>query len=390
MTDFLSIRKQFPQAKGYLDSASTSLTAPVVIDEMTRYYKEYRANVHRGMYKESECATREYELARKKVAAFIGANPDEIIFTPGATLSSNMLYRMLEESGLAENGNVVTTALDHHAQFVPLQELARRKTLEFRVAGKSADVVGLIDTNTRIIGVPLASNVTGEIVDVAQIAKGKKGALLVVDATAAIGHIPVDVSTLGADALYFSGHKMLGPTGVGVLWVKGELLSKLRPSIYGGHMVSKVTQEKSEWSDIPSRFEAGTLNIAGVIGLGKAVEYMTMLVVEKIHAHIQDLLIDAQTKLSAIEGVTLYSDPPEKNVGNIAFTVLGIHPHDVAEILARHEVKVRAGHHCAMPLHTALGVSSTVRASFHCYNSKEDVDALIHALKDAISIFSKK
>jgi len=386
MTDISSIRKQFGQAKGYLDSASTSLTAPVAIDEMVRYYKEYRANVHRAMFKESECATREYEMARKKVAAFIGAQENEIIFTSGATASANMLYRSLEESGYAENGNVLTTVLDHHAQFVTLQELARRKNLEFLVCTID-ELASSVDSDTRIIGVTLASNVTGEIVPVEEIAPKKMDALLIVDATAAVGHIPVDVKALGADALYFSGHKMLGPTGVGVLWVKQTLLEKLRPSIFGGHMVSKVTEKESVWSESPARFEAGTPNIAGVIGLGKAVEYLTLVGPEHIHAHIESLVSYAQQTLRDISGVTLYSAPPTQNVGNIALTVDGIHPHDVAEILARHEVKVRAGHHCAMPLHASLGVSATVRVSLHCYSAKEDIDMLASALKDAISIF---
>lgn len=388
MTNFSSIRKQFSQAKGYLDSAATSLTAPAVIEEMNHYYKEYRANVHRGVYKESECATREYELARKKVAAFIGAEVDEVIFTPGATHSANMLYRMLEESGLTEKGNVVTTVLEHHAQFVPLQELARRKNLEFRVA-HIPQIPETIDADTRIIGVTLASNVTGEIVRVQDIAKEKKHALLVVDATAAVGHIPVDVNTLGADALYFSGHKMLGPTGVGVLWVKREILQQLRPSMFGGSMVAKVDHQHAEWSEIPMRFEAGTPNISGVIGLGKAVEYLTMLDVEQIHNHIVGLVAYAQEKLSTVPGVTLYAAPSAQNVGTIAFTIAAIHPHDIADILARHNVKIRAGHHCAMPLHTTLGISATVRASLHCYSDKEDIDQLALAIHDTINIFAR-
>jgi cysteine desulfurase / selenocysteine lyase len=209
-----------------------------------------------------------------------------------------------------------------------------------------------------------------------------------VDATAAVGHIPLDVKALGADALYFSGHKMLGPTGVGVLWVKRELLERLHPSMFGGSMVAKVDPEHSEWSEIPMRFEAGTPNISGVIGLGKAVEYLTMLDVEQIHTHIQGLITYAQEQLRAIPEVTLYSASPAENVGNIAFTVSGIHPHDIADILARHNVKIRAGHHCAMPLHTALGITATVRASFHCYSAKEDVDQLTLAIRDTIKIFA--
>jgi cysteine desulfurase/selenocysteine lyase len=271
---------------------------------------------------------------------------------------------------------------------VTLQELARRKDLEFRVVDVPKDVLSFCDIDTRVIGITLASNVTGEILPVREISKGKNAALLIVDATAAIGHIPLHVHDLGADVLYFSGHKMLGPTGIGVLWVKKSLLELLRPSIFGGNMVTKVNQETSQWSDIPARFEPGTPNIAGVIGLGNAVDYLTMLDVAEIHSHIQCLVLYTQDKLSAIPGVTLYSALPEENVGNIAFTVTGIHPHDIADILARHEVKVRAGHHCAMPLHAVLGQSATVRVSLHCYSAKEDIDRLAEAIQDAIKIFA--
>ncbi len=388
MNNLSAIRTQFSQAKGYLDSASTSLTAPVVIDEMVRYYKEYRANVHRASYKESECATREYELARKKIAAFIGGEPGEILFTSGATASANMLIRSLEESNLAQSGNIVTSTLEHHAQFVPLQELARRKSLEFR-AKDIGQVSAAIDQHTCLIGVTLASNVTGEIVDLSTIVSKKGSAILVVDATAALGHIPVDVKALGCDALYFSGHKMLGPTGVGVLWVKRSLLEQLRPSTFGGHMVSHVSAESSQWSEIPDRFEAGTPNIAGVIGLGKAVEYLTMLGGDAIHEHIRGLVEFALKALQDIPEVTVYAAPAESNVGTLAFTIKGIHPHDIAEILSRHNVKIRAGHHCAIPVHDALGVSATVRASLHVYNAKEDIDMLVEAIRDAIKIFSR-
>jgi cysteine desulfurase/selenocysteine lyase len=359
-----------------------------VIDEMVRYYKEYRANVHRAAYKESECATREYELARKKIAAFIGGEPGEILFTSGATASANMLLRSLEESHLTQSGNIVTSTLEHHAQFVPLQELARRKSLEFRV-NNIDQVPAAIDQHTCLVGVTLASNVTGEIVDLSTIVSKKGSAILVVDATAALGHIPVDVRALGCDALYFSGHKMLGPTGVGVLWVKRSLLEKLRPSTFGGHMVSHVSTESSQWSEIPDRFEAGTPNIAGVIGLGKAVEYLTMLGGDAIREHLRGLVEFALKALKDIPEVTLYAAPAKSNVGTLAFTIKGIHPHDIAEILSRHNVKIRAGHHCAIPVHDALGISATVRASLHVYNAKEDIDMLVEAIRDAIKIFSR-
>jgi len=385
----------------YLDTVATSQTPRVVIDAVTAYYTEFRANVHRGSYKESEQASEAYEASRAKVAQFIGAkSAKEIIFTAGATASSNMLMAMLEHSNLVSKGDeVVTTVMEHHASSIPLQELAKRQGLilkhiplaEHSVVLDYEKAEELITEKTKIVSVMLASNVTGTMNDVARIAlmAHKVGALVICDATAGVGHMPVDVDALGVDFLYFSGHKMCGPTGVGVLWGKEELLETLEPGVYGGGIVNEVTLEKASWRGSPERFEAGTPNISGVIGFGSAVEYVETIGLANIQNHSQDLVTEAVAQLSEISGVTLYTAPSEQNVGTVSFTLDGIHPHDIAEILGRDRVAVRVGHHCAMPLITALGVNATVRASFYCYNTKEDIVALVRGIKKAKEIFGK-
>lgn len=249
----------------------------------------------------------------------------------------------------------------------------------------------LITADTAIVSMVLASNVTGTINDVARIIKKAKtcGAITIVDATAAAGHIPLDVLALGCDALYFSGHKMFAPTGVGVLWVRGALLAELTPSVFGGHMISRMNDGKPEWASIPSCFEAGTKNISGVIGLGAAVDYLTSISVAEVHATVAPLVAEATQRLLAIEGVVVVSErDPKKNVGIVSFVCDWAHPHDIAEVLARDRVAVRPGHHCAIPLHGALGIESSVRVSFHCYNTTADIDALSDALLKCKQIFS--
>jgi len=399
------IKKDFPllgKAKNlvYLDTAATSQTPQVVLDAMDAYYTKFRANIHRGLYEVGEDASAAYDDARTKVAHFIGAEPREVIFTAGATASSNMLIAMLEHSGVVKTGDeIVTTAMEHHASLIPLQELAKRHDLDLKhiplaegsVALNYEVVEKFITEKTKIVSVCLASNVTGTINDVARIAElaHKVGALVICDATAAIGHMSVDVKTLGADFIYFSGHKMCGPTGVGVLWGKAEILEKLEPGVYGGGIVEDVTLARATWRGIPERFEAGTPNIAGVIGLGAAVDYLEKVGVDDIRAHSMTLAEEAIARLEEIPGVRVFAEKDvAKNVGIVSFVIAGIHPHDVADILGKEGVAIRAGHHCAMPLVTdALGLPAVARASFYFYNTTEDVDALVRGIKKAQEIF---
>ncbi|OGZ06915.1 MAG: hypothetical protein A3D65_04420 [Candidatus Lloydbacteria bacterium RIFCSPHIGHO2_02_FULL_50_13] len=411
MLDIKKIRKDFSQldkpSYHYMDAASSSLTPKQVLDTVADYYHNYRANVHRALFSEAVVATEKYEEARKKVAKFIDANsPEEIIFTSGATESSNMLVRALEESPNLPTWklnfqvwerDIVTTEMEHHGALVPLQQLVKRAKLALKYIPLKnfgldyGAAEKLITEKTGLVSVMLASNVIGTINDVRRVADmaHKHSAIIVCDATAAVGHIPVYVKALGADALYFSGHKMMGPTGVGILWVKKSLLEKLEPSIFGGHMISSVEKEKAEWAPIPERFEPGTKNIGGVIGLGAAVDYLEHVGAENIHEHVRELTSYAITQLEKIPGVRVLAEhDTAKNTGIVSFVCDFAHPHDIAEVLARDHVAVRPGHHCAEPLHKALGVNATTRASFHVYNTKEDVDALAEGVIKAKKIFS--
>lgn len=411
MLDIKKIRKDFPQLASpdyhYLDSAASSLTPRQVLDAVADYYHNYRANTHRALFKEAVSATEKYEEARKEVAKFINANsPEEIIFTSGATESSNMLVRMIEESGVlkkngdptarAERASIVTTEMEHHGALIPLQQLAKRGKLALthiplKDFGLDYDAAKkCITDKTALVSIILASNVIGTVNDAGRIADmaHKKGAIVVCDATAAVGHVPVDLRALDVDALYFSGHKMMGPTGVGVLWVKKSLFEQLEPSSFGGHMISSVKKEHAEWAPIPERFEAGTKNIGGVIGLGAAVEYLEHIGLENIHEYVRELTSYAITQLEKIGDVRVLAEhDTAKNAGVVSFVCDFTHPHDIAEVLARDNVAVRPGHHCAQPLHTALGVNATTRASFHIYNVKEDVDALVEGILKAKNLF---
>lgn len=405
--DFLKkLRADFSFQKDsshYLDSAASSLTPVPVLDAMRAYYLEYRANVHRGLYKEAERATAGYENARKNVASFIGAQPEEIIFTGSATLAANMLVYALEHTLPLNTGDeVVVTVAEHHALLVPLQELAKRNNLVVKYAQLTkdfmldgGDLTELITDKTRIVAVMGASNVTGSIFEYKNTSTNtsilsRSAPIVIRDITALVGHAPVDVAQLGADFVFFSGHKMLGPTGIGVLWGKKELLTDLEPGFYGGGMISEVTLEGARYQQGIERFEPGTPNIAGAIGLGEAIAYLEAVGVENIHAHMRELVAYAQEHLGVLPGVTLFSAPVERNVGIVSFTVDGIHPHDIAQICADNAVAVRPGHHCAQPLHLSLGVDATTRASFHAYTTKEDIDALVDAVSKAREVFNTR
>ena len=380
----------------YLDSAATAQVPEVVVHTMEKFEREERANVHRGMYTLSLEATKAYEHARERVAGFIGADADEIVFTSGTTASLNMLARMLEASPHGRKG-IVTTAMEHHSAYMPFHELAKRTGTTFSVIGITPtyelnmdEAATLITEETGIVVVTLASNVLGTIIDVARVVERAHdvGALVVVDAAQSVGHMPVDVRELDCDFLAFSGHKLGAPMGTGVLFGKRALLEQFTPSVYGGGMVADIVEDVPEYVPIPHRFEAGTPYVSGAIGLATAIEYLTEVTVTEIRAHTQTLLAYAYESLGSIPGIQfLGPTAPQKNIGVISFTLEGVHPHDIADVCARRHVAIRAGHHCAIPLMDTLRVPATARASFYCYNTPADVDALTDALGVVRNIF---
>lgn len=402
--DVKAIKKDFPIFQNhpdisYLDSAASSQTPAAVISAMDDYYSKYRSNIHRGLYGLSEKATNVYEEAREEIASFLGAGKEEIIFTPGSTWSSNMLALSLEDSKiLKEGGNIVTSVMEHHSSLIPVQKLSEKTGRELRfitineeMALRQDEAEKIIDSKTALVSVSLASNVLGTMNDVKKIAElaGKNGALFMVDATSAVGHMPINVKDIGCDFLFFSGHKMLGPTGVGVLYGKKELLEKMEPAVFGGGMVSEVSRSGASWSELPNRFEPGTPNVSGVIGLAEAVRYLKNIGLKNIKEHTGKLVSLAIKELEAIPGVKILAEKnPEKNIGIVSFVLDGVHPHDVSEILGRGSVAVRGGHHCAMPLMKELGVKATNRASFYLYNEEKDIKALVDGVKKAKTIFS--
>ncbi len=399
------IKKDFPIFKHnpdlvYLDSAASSQTPEQVLEAINDYYTKYRSNVHRSLYKIGEEATLSYEKARETIANFIGASREEVIFTPSATLASNMLMYALEEHlSLGKGDVIVTTHMEHHSSLVPLQELARRTGATLRHIPITAEyelnydiAEELIDKNTKIVVASLASNVLGTINDSKRLAKlaHKRDSLFILDATKAVGHIEVNVKNLDADFLYFSGHKMCGPTGIGVLYGKREHLEDMPPGIFGGGIVLDVEPHSAEWRETPGRFEAGTPNISGAIGLGEAVRYLEGIGIDKIHMHIEKLTELALNELKKIPGVNVLSQSDvAKNIGIVTFTIDGIHAHDITQIMSDMHIALRAGHHCAQVLLKELNVSSAARASFYLYNTEEDVIALVAGIKRAKEVFNK-
>lgn len=385
----------------YLDSSSTSQTPEVVMHAMDAYYRHYRANSRRGQYEISARAESTYESARADVAAFIGAQSREVIFTGGATASANLIVYTLENSGIFSEGDeIVTTIMEHHSLFIPLQKLAKRKKLALRIIPITETLEldydqaeKLVNEKTKLVAFIGVSNVTGTINDMKRLCEmaAKVGAYSLVDATQGVGHIPVDVKKIGCDFLFFAGHKMCGPIGTGVLYGRQELLEKLESGFYGGGTIEEVTLDEVRFSPAPHKFEAGTPNIGGAIGLGAACRYLSEIGVENIQKHGEELTEHAFSKLGAVSGVKLYSiKDPEKNAGVVSFTVEGIHPHDVGEILSRKNIATRGGHHCAQPLLKALGVPALNRASVYFYTAKEDIDALASGLGDVRKVFDNK
>ncbi len=397
MLNIKNIKNDFPiftkhPSLIYLDSAATSQTPERVIVAMDAYYRESRANTHRGAYPLATEASDLYEEARKTVADFIGAEKDEVMFTSGATHASNMLIRSLEETmTLGRNDSIVVSVMEHHSVFIPLQQLAKRKGCAFRVIPIGIDgaldrqeATRIIDGGTKIIAVTSLSNVSGIKNDTrffADLAE-KSAAIFIVDAAQHTGHIPLSVRETGADFLFFSGHKMCGPTGIGVLWGKKERLAELKPGYFGGGAVSEVTEKETLFLPVPARFEPGTQHIAGAIGLAEACRYLSEIGMEDIATHSHDLSEKAREALSEISGITVYSAE-----GIVSFSVHGAHAHDIAEVLAREHIAVRAGHHCAEPYVRVLGVPAVVRASFYLYNDESDIEKLVEGVKNAANMF---
>lgn len=383
----------FPILKGltYLDSAATSQKPQDVIDTISDYYTTSNANIHRGVYKLSEQATCLYDDARQTVADFIGAAFEEIIFVRNTTEALNMLATVLP--AITDRKEIVLTEMEHHANLVPWQQLQgyvlkfiKMKddyTLDYEDAERK------ITEKTAIVSFTHISNALGTINNaqkICQLARAK-GAISIIDAAQSVPHMPVNVKDLDCDFLAFSGHKMLGPTGIGVLYGRKEWLDKLPPYQFGGDMINTVTYEKSTFAAVPRKFEAGTPNIAGAVGLARAITYLQAYGMDKIQTQEHELLTYALKKLKEINTITIYNPGADKSAGIISFNIAGIHPHDIASILDADNICVRGGHHCCMPLMKKIGISGTTRASFYLYNTKEDVDKLITGLKKAQETF---
>ncbi|MDO8642606.1 MAG: cysteine desulfurase [Candidatus Woesearchaeota archaeon] len=400
------LRKDFPLLRTkmndkklvYLDNAATTQKPKQVIQAIKEFYEKDNANIHRGIYTLSEQATQRYEDAKKTVAGFINARPDEIICTRSTTESLNLLAFTLPElfTGKDERTEIVLTEMEHHANLVPWQQVAKRKgwTLKFIRMKEDftldyEDAKKKISEKTAIVSVGHVSNALGTINDVETICRiaHEKGALFIVDAAQSAPHMPIDAKKIGCDFLAFSGHKMCGPTGIGVLFGRKELLEKMPPFNTGGDMIRKVTYENAEWNDVPMKFEAGTPNIAGAIGLAAAIEYLKKIGMENIEAHEKELLKYTLEKIKKVENITIYNAGIENSSGILSFNFKNIHAHDVAAVLSDEGICIRGGHHCAMPLMNKLGIAGTARASFYLYNTTKDIDRFINALKKIQKLF---
>ena len=383
----------------YLDSAATSQKPHQVLEAMARYYSTCNANIHRGVYGIAEEATALYEDARRRFAAFVNASPREIVFTRNSTEALNLVARSWGGANLKAGDAILLTPMEHHSNLVPWHMLAAEKQLELRFIPLTGSgeldvdaIPGLLaDGKVKLASFVHVSNVLGTVNPVAEIARLAKarGVTTVVDASQSAAHMKLDVKALGVDFLACTSHKMLGPTGIGVLYGRRELLEAMPPFLGGGEMIRTVSLTESTWNELPWKFEAGTMAIAEAVGLGAAVRYLEALGMEHVFAHDQELAAYAMERLAELPGVRVLGPPAAKRGGVVAFTVEGVHPHDVATVLDRDGVCVRAGHHCAMPLHEQLGVAASARASFHCYSLPEDVDALVTGLHKVIQLFGR-
>ncbi|MFD6438655.1 cysteine desulfurase [Peribacillus sp. NPDC060186] len=401
------IRKLFPildqevngQPLVYLDSAATSQKPAAVIEAIEQYYRGYNSNVHRGVHTLGTKATDAYEGAREKVRKFINASStEEIIFTRGTTTSLNTVARSYGEANVKEGDEIVISYMEHHSNIIPWQQLAKEKGAVLKYIPLQEDgtislddVRATITDATKIVSIMQVSNVLGVINPVKEIAKiaHEHDAVMVVDGAQSTPHLKVDVRDLDCDFFAFSGHKMVGPTGIGVLYGKKELLEKMEPIEFGGEMIDFVGLYESTWKELPWKFEGGTPIIAGAVGLGAAIDFLEEIGLDNIERHEHKLAAYAMEKMSAVEGLTIYGPKDaEKRAGVITFNINDVHPHDVATVLDADGIAVRAGHHCAQPLMKWLDVSSTARASFYLYNTEEDIDKLVSGLVKTKEYFS--
>jgi cysteine desulfurase / selenocysteine lyase len=403
--DVAALRADFPilsrRVNGaplvYLDSAATSQKPVAVLDAMEAYYRETNANVHRGVYTLAAEATERFEAGRDSVARLVSAPRECTVFTKNASEAINLVAWAWGVRGLAAGDEILVTDMEHHSNIVPWQIVAEITGAVVRFVPVTPDggldmgaLRDMLSERTRMVAVVHASNVLGTINPVAEIARlaHEQGALVLVDGSQSVPHMPVDFGALDCDFLAFTGHKMLGPTGIGVLVGRAALLESMGPFLGGGEMISNVTREGSTWNEIPWKFEAGTPPIAEAVGLGAAADYLAAIGLDAVRAHEVDLVDHMLAALSEVEGITIYgSRDPEARGGAVSFSLPDMHPHDIAQLVDRQGVCIRAGHHCAKPLMSVLGVGATARASAYLYNSHDEIDVLVSALGAARATF---
>jgi cysteine desulfurase/selenocysteine lyase len=402
----MNYKKDFPIFKNnpnlvYLDSAATSQKPQIVIDAVNEFYTSYNSNIHRGIYPLAEKVSAKVEEVRRKIQSFIAAKESsEIIFTRGTTEALNLVMYCWGQKYIKKGDSIVTTIMDHHANFVPWQQLAHQKNARFEVVtltdkGEIGEEDLLKKTKSaRILALPYISNVLGSTNDIGiiikKVRKQNPQIKIVIDAAQSISFLTTNVQKLDCDFMAFSGHKMFAETGIGVLYGKKDLLEDMSPFLYGGDMIREVSFDKTSFADLPAKFEGGTLHISGIISLGAAIDYIRSIGIEKIREHEQQLAFNLITQLSQIEGVKILG-PSDKSLRSsiVSFTMEGIHPHDIAQVLADEQICIRAGHHCTMPLHKSLGISASSRISFSIYNTDEDGEKVIGGIKKIKTLFKK-
>jgi len=397
----LDVRADFPllgSGIAYLDSAATSQKPAAVLEAMDHYYRNSNAPIHRSVYPLAAASTELFESARDRIAAFVGWDPATTIFTRNATEAINLVAYSWGRQNVGEGDEVLITRMEHHSNIVPWQLLCAERGARLRYLSVSDEGeldLGELDQalaggRVKLVGVAHISNVLGTLNPVAEIAAKARaaGAVTLVDGSQSVPQMPVDLSSIGADFYVWTGHKALGPTGIGVLHGQRDVLEAMPPFLGGGHMISLVEDEMSTFAELPSKFEAGTSEIAEAVGLGAAVDYLDEMGMENVRTHERELTAYALDRLPEVQGLTVYGPrDPDRRGGVMSFSIEGMHPHDIGELCGREGVCIRAGHHCAQPLMRDLGVGATARASLHVYNSREDVDRLVAALNGAREVF---